>query len=81
MLGRLRMSLDECEKYYLKLSESIFSPARNEGNVVGRGYDYLQANARFKAQPLKDTIRKILVDRQLSDDELLMDEDLESCKM
>jgi patatin-like phospholipase/acyl hydrolase len=81
MLGRLRMSLDECEKKYLQLSEKIFTPARSRGNVVGKGYDLLQANGKFKSEPLESTIQEILVSLRLSVDELLLDNDPESCKV
>lgn len=81
MLGRLRMSLNECEKKYLQMSARIFTPARGKGNVVGRGYDFLQADGKFKSEPLEEAIQKILIDLGLPADTLLMDGDPESCKV
>jgi len=81
MLGRLRMTLDECEAAYLELSSRIFTRARNKANITGRVYDFLQANGKFDAKPLEDIIKDVLRKRGLSPDELLADKDEESCKV
>ena len=81
MLGRLQMSLNECEKKYLEMSKRIFTPVRDKVNVVGRGYDFLQANGKFSSEPLEKTIQEILIGLGLPADSLLMDEGAESCKV
>jgi patatin-like phospholipase/acyl hydrolase len=79
MLGRLRMTLDECEDAYLKLSKRIFQPKRRFGKPL-KVADYLQANGRFDAHKLeeviKDSIRATKIDDvALHEDALLKDED------
>ena len=69
------MSLQECEDAYLQLSQRIFSPARAKGNVIGRGYDFYQANGKFSSAPLEDGIRDLLLNRGFRDDELLFEPD------
>jgi hypothetical protein len=47
MLGRLRMSIDQCEEAYLQLSEEIFTPQRANANVLGKAYDFVNADGKF----------------------------------
>ncbi|RPA79808.1 FabD/lysophospholipase-like protein [Ascobolus immersus RN42] len=81
MLGRLRMSIDECEDAYLQLSRRIFTPARKDVDVAGRVYDFLKANGKFDAKPLEEIVKHLLIERGLSEDELLLDKDEDSCKV
>lgn len=81
MLGRLCMSLDECEQKYLEMSARIFTRARSRANVIGRGYDFLQANGKFSFEPLEDTIKEILIDLGWPTDSLLLNEDADACKV
>ncbi|KAI9742109.1 MAG: hypothetical protein M1834_000499 [Cirrosporium novae-zelandiae] len=81
MLGRLRMTLKECEDAYLTMSRDIFEPVRNKSNFVARANDFLQANGRFKSGSLENSIKRILRGRGLSEDELLQDEREDSCKI
>jgi hypothetical protein len=60
MLGRLRMSLDECEKAYLTLSKKIFTPRRSSFQWFGRGMDFLQANGRFDARILEIAMKECI---------------------
>lgn len=82
MLGRLKMSLKDCEEAYLALSAKIFTPARGKANVVGKAYDFLQANGRFQSAPLEDSIKSILRTRGIPEDQLLWEDDLpQNCKV
>lgn len=81
VLGRLHMSLDECEEAYKDLSKKIFSAhARGSGNPL-RLYDFLQANGKFNAEPLEESVRTILNDHNLPENELLQDSEGEACKV
>ena len=60
MLGRLRMTLEECRTAYLKLSEQIFNPRRTKFNVVGRAKDFLLANGKFDWMELEEAIKEII---------------------
>ena len=51
MLGRLRMSLDECQKAYTILSENIFTKEHSRANPA-RLYKFLQADGKFQKGPL-----------------------------
>ncbi|KAL9118731.1 MAG: hypothetical protein Q9187_004721 [Circinaria calcarea] len=76
MLGRLRMSIKDCESAYLKISERIFQPKRNALNKLGQAKDFLQANGRFDYRYLEAAIKEVLVDYcEKSEDELLKDPD------
>lgn len=82
MLGRLRMSIDDCESAYLNMSRTIFTRSRAAANYVGRAYDFLQAGAKFEAQPLEDSIKNAIRDARLGDEELLWERDrAESCRV
>ena len=81
MLGRLRMSLDDCEAAYLNLSREIFTPTRSTANVPGKVFDFLQANGKFDSRPLERSIATILRGQGKSEDELLKETDQDSCKV
>ena len=80
MLGRLHMSLDECETAYMKLSSNVFKKNRSSADPR-RIYDFLEANGKFSAQPLEDTVQEMLRDRNLADNELLKNGDLDACRV
>ncbi len=76
MLGRLRMTLDDCQAAYLQLSERIFNPRRRKLNYAGKAKDFLLANGRFDSEELEAVIKEILVDRcKMPEDELLQEKD------
>lgn len=79
MLGRLRMTLADCQAAYLQLSERIFNPRRHKLNFAGQAKDFLLANGRFDSDELEAAIKEILVDR-CSVDELLQEND-PKCKV
>jgi len=81
MLGRLRMSIDECEKVYVDLSESIFTPRRSKGNVVGKGFDFVNARGKFSTEALGDSIKDIIKSNGFSEDELLFNQSDDECKV
>lgn len=75
MLGRLRMTLDQCEDAYLKLSEQIFTPKRSKYNLL-RGKDFLLADGKFDHEILEKAIKDIIVqDLGFDESTLLKDSD------
>ncbi|KAL9622167.1 MAG: hypothetical protein Q9160_003510 [Pyrenula sp. 1 TL-2023] len=76
MLGRLKMSIDECIKAYANLSDRVFRKKHRRidlknGNLQGR----------FDAQELEKAIKEIIVERRLPEDELLKDSPGAPCKV
>jgi len=80
MLGRLRMSLNDCEKAYLTLSESVFDPKRHPSNLVGRVTDMILVKGRFDTQALENSIKTTIGAQNFHFDELLQDEESQ-CKV
>ena len=60
MLGRLRMSAEECKDAYLRLSERIFRPKRKGTALVNRGKDLWQAKGRFDSKELEEAIKETI---------------------
>ncbi|OXV07447.1 hypothetical protein Egran_04789 [Elaphomyces granulatus] len=81
MLGRLRMSLDDCEAAYLNISRRIFQPIRHRANKIGQAVDFLQANGKFDAAKLEDCIKEILAELKMDQDMLLKEDDDKACKV
>lgn len=81
MLGRLQMSLDECEEAYKTLSKKIFSATAHGSVNPRRMYDFLKANGKFDERPLEESIRMTLLGRNLGENELLQDRDPNACKV
>lgn len=81
MLGRLRMTLKQCQEAYIDLSAKIFTPVRSTNDYVGRARDFLNADGRFSAAPMEQTIKDLLRNRGLAEEELMWDEtgDSQSC--
>ena len=80
MLGRLRMSADACEAAYMKLSSNVFKKSRRSADPR-KIYDFLDANGKFSAQPLEDTVKEMLQERGLVDNELLQNDDPDDCRV
>jgi patatin-like phospholipase/acyl hydrolase len=74
MLGRLRMTVDECIEAYTSLSDKVFEKKSHRVNINGK------LQGRFDAAELEHTIKQILQARSLSEDTLLKDVDA-SCKV
>ena len=70
MLGRLHMTLDECEEAYLRLSKKIFQPKRGKLNKGMKMVDFLQANGRFDSKVLEEAIKECIKGK-LPEDSLL----------
>ena len=81
MLGRLRMSLEECETAYKQLSSEIFKVRTRHSADPRRIYDFLEANGKFSPRPLEESVRNILGQHNLADNELLQDNNIEACKV
>jgi len=74
MLGRLRMTVDECITAYTSLSDSVFEKKNHRVNIKG------QFQGRFDAGALERAIKEILRDRGLGENTLLKDVDA-PCKV
>lgn len=90
MLGRLRMSLDDCETAYLRLSESIFTPKRTGIDLLGRAKDKWKASGKFDHKGLESSVIDIIVQskqatesisRKEAENMLLRDDGIASCKV
>ncbi|MCJ1249798.1 Ankyrin-2 [Trapelia coarctata] len=73
MLGRLRMSIDDCEAVYLQLSEKIFIPKRPSINIFGRVKDVWKASGRLNNEALELVIKETITRGNLDPDALLKD--------
>ena len=82
MLGRLRMSLKECEAAYIQLSKEIFTPVRDLADPR-RVYDFFKANGKFDEKPLESCIKEAVKRNGLDEDALLEEvgSELEPCKV
>ena len=80
MLGRLRMTLDECESAYSMLSETIFTPVHNPANPI-RIYKFLNAKGKFSSTPLEDSIKSTIWSKDFSEHTLLKDQEPDACKI
>lgn len=74
MLGRLRMSVDQCIKAYVTMSKHIFEPVHSKANLPGRAIAKFQAEGKFNSQALEDQVRQILVQHGFKADEMLNDQ-------
>ena len=80
MLGRLRMSINECEAAYLKMMEGVFNPKRHPANLVGRATDAVLVKGRFDTEELERSIKKVIQAANFHVDELLKDDESQ-CKV
>jgi predicted metal-dependent RNase len=75
MLGRLRMSIDECIDAYLSLSDRIFQKKRHRVTIKGN------IQGRFDSEELARAIKEIVTRKGLQEDALLKDVSGDVCKM
>jgi hypothetical protein len=68
MLGRLKMSVEECIDQYLKLSENIF---QSRGNALASPIRKFKLSAKFDALKLEESVVEALESCGLKEDELL----------
>jgi hypothetical protein len=76
MLGRLRMSIDECEEAYMKFSEDIFKPR----NAAVGAYNLLNAQGKFSTEALEANIKELIDKAELPQSEKFDDKRDDSCK-
>jgi hypothetical protein len=58
MLGRLRMSIDQCEKAYAKFSQDIFTP--RSSTAIGRARNFITAEGKFSTEALEIYIKELI---------------------
>lgn len=71
MLGRMRMSVDECIENYKILSRRIFTPVHSKSNIAGRAITKLKAEGKFESEPLEQVVKEICRKKGLDESELL----------
>lgn len=74
MLGRRRMSIDECIDAYLSLSERIFQKKRHRETVKGR------IQGQFDAEELARDVREVIEQQGLQEEALLKEVPEATCK-
>ena len=75
MLGRLRMSIDECIDAYISLSDRIFQKKRHRVTVKGN------IQGRFDSEELARAVREVVTGKGLEEDALLKDVSDNVCKV
>lgn len=75
MLGRLKMSIDECIDAYLSLSDQIFQKKRHGVTIKGK------IQGRFDSEELARAVKEVVVAQKLQEDALLKDISEDTCKM
>lgn len=81
MLGRLRMSIDECEEVYVDLAQKIFVPHRLRADIIGQGLDFLNARGKFSSEALEAGIKDVVKGKGFSEDQLLYNQGEGGCKV
>jgi len=76
MLGRLRMSIDECIEAYILLSDRIFQKKRHQG-VTKKG----NIQGRFDSEELTRAVKEVVASKGLHEDALLKDTSDNACKV
>ncbi|KAH7132768.1 acyl transferase/acyl hydrolase/lysophospholipase, partial [Dactylonectria macrodidyma] len=75
MLGRLRMTIDECITAYTSLSDKVFEKKSHRVKING------QFQSRFDTAALEQAVKQILVDNGHGEDALLQDPPNTACKV
>jgi hypothetical protein len=76
MLGRLKMSIDECEDAYISLSERVFQRTHYLPVTLGG-----RLQGRFDSRALEMAIKETLRERGLPEEALLKDDPNSNCKV
>ena len=76
MLGRLKMSIDDCIDAYARLSDRVFQKQHHRVDFL-RG----KIQGRFNSGELEKAIKEIIVGQGFSEDELLQDLPDATCKV
>lgn len=83
MLGRLRMSLGDCERAYVDLSKQIITPKRNKADPR-RLFEFLRARGKFNHHALEQCVKYAMMNGGMDEDTLLHEFDEETnrpCKV
>jgi adenosylcobinamide amidohydrolase len=75
MLGRLKMSIEECIKAYLQLSDRVFKKKRHRVTVKGK------IQGRFDSDELERAVKEVVAKQGLKEDALLKDAADAPCKV
>ncbi|KAH7008703.1 hypothetical protein EDB80DRAFT_751332 [Ilyonectria destructans] len=75
MLGRLRVTIDECITAYTSLSDKVFEKKSHRVKING------QFQGRFDTAALEQAVKQILVDNGHGEDALLQDPPNTACKV
>lgn len=76
MLGRLKMTVDECISAYADLSDEVFQKKHHRVNIRAGGIQ-----GRFDSSALERAFKEIIVSRGFDEDELLFDNHDGACKV
>ena len=68
MLGRLRMTVDDCIEEYVKLMPAVFEKTKHRFSLSKR-----KLQGRYDGEALASGVKRILQDRELMKDEFLKD--------
>ena len=75
MLGRLRMSVDECIEAYLSLSDRVFQKKRHRVTIKGN------IQGRFDSEELARAVKEVVKGQGLEKDALLKEGPEAVCKV
>lgn len=75
MLGRLKMSIDECIDANISLSDKVFQKKRHRVTVKGH------IQGRFDSEELARVVKGVLAELGLQEDKLLKDSADADCKV
>jgi hypothetical protein len=75
MLGRLRMSVEECMDAYVGMSDRIFAKTRHRLKLNGH------VQGRFDSKELERCVKEVLVRKGLDKDALLKDDADPKCNV
>ncbi len=75
MLGRLKMSIDDCIDAYLSLSDRVFQKKRHRVTVKG------DIQGRFDSEELAKAVKEVVAAQELEEDALLKDDSVDACKV
>ena len=75
MLGRLKMSVDECIDAYLSLLDRVFQKKRHQVTTKSNIQD------RFDSKKLERTMKEVVTRQGLQEDTLLKDPSNDACKV
>lgn len=77
MLGRLRMSVEQCKKAYINLAEDAFT----KKNLISQIKEKASIGPQFKTKPLENAIRTIIGAAHENWKEALLQDKRPECKV